>query len=49
MNKRILYATTNPAISGVYFSEMSPEARIKAQRQRASGIIHFMEKHWNEV
>jgi XTP/dITP diphosphohydrolase len=35
--------------SGVYFSEMSPEERIKAQRQRASGIIRFMEKHWNKL
>ena len=35
-------------ISGIYFSEMSPNERIKAQMQRASGITQFMEKHWNE-
>ena len=35
-------------ISGMYFSEMSPNERIKAQMQRASGITRFMEKHWNE-
>ncbi len=35
-------------ISGKYFSEMSPNERIKAQMQRASGITQFVEKHWNE-
>lgn len=35
-------------ISGAYFSEMSPNERIKAQRQRASGIIQFVERHWNK-
>jgi hypothetical protein len=35
-------------ISGMYFSEMSPNERIKAQMQRASGITQFMEKHWSE-
>lgn len=34
--------------SGAYFSEMSPDERIKAQRTRASGIIQFMEQHWNK-
>ena len=34
--------------SGVYFSEMLPSERIKAQKQRASGIIQFVEKHWNK-
>lgn len=35
-------------ISGDYFSEMTPDERIKAQRERAAGIIRFMEKHWNK-
>ena len=35
-------------ISGMYFSEMSPNERVKAQMQRASGITQFVEKHWNE-
>ena len=34
--------------TGIYFSEMSPEQRIIAQRQRASGMIRFMEKHWSK-
>jgi len=35
-------------ISGKYFSEMLPNERIKAQMQRASGVIQFVEKHWSE-
>lgn len=35
-------------ISGKYFSEMSPNERIKAQMQRASGIMLFVEKHWDK-
>ncbi len=35
-------------ISGTYFSEMLPNERIKAQRRRASGIIRFVEQHWNK-
>lgn len=35
-------------ISGKYFSEMSPNERIKAQMQRASGITQFVEKHWDK-
>jgi inosine/xanthosine triphosphate pyrophosphatase family protein len=35
-------------ISGAYFSEMSPDERVKAQKERAWGIIQFMEKHWNK-
>lgn len=36
------------AISGVYFSEMSPTERIKAQMQRASGITQFIVNHWDK-
>lgn len=35
-------------ISGMYFSEMSPNERTKAQMQRAPGIVQFIEKHWNK-
>jgi XTP/dITP diphosphohydrolase len=35
-------------ISGAYFSEMLPNERIKAQRERASGIIQFVKQHWNK-
>jgi XTP/dITP diphosphohydrolase len=34
-------------ISGVTFSEMSPNERVKVQGQRASGIRRFIEKHWD--
>jgi len=35
-------------ISGIYFSEMLPNERIKAQGQRGYGIIQFIEQHWNK-
>jgi XTP/dITP diphosphohydrolase len=35
-------------ISGIYFSEMLPNERLKAQGQRASGITRFVEQHWNK-
>jgi XTP/dITP diphosphohydrolase len=35
-------------VSGIYFSEMLPDERIKAQGQRASGMIGFIQKHWDK-
>jgi len=36
-------------ITGVYFSEMSPDERIKAQGARTSGIVQFIGRHWNKL
>jgi XTP/dITP diphosphohydrolase len=35
-------------VSGTYFSEMSPDERIKALGTRAVGIAQFIERHWDK-